>query len=35
MIVCQCNVITDRQILATLANEPFWMPRSPIELTST
>jgi bacterioferritin-associated ferredoxin len=32
MIVCHCNVLTDTQILATLADEPLSMPRSPVQV---
>jgi bacterioferritin-associated ferredoxin len=32
MIVCHCNVLTDKQILATLADEPLTMPRSPVQV---
>jgi bacterioferritin-associated ferredoxin len=32
MIVCHCNVLTDTQILATLADEPLSMPRSPAQV---
>jgi len=31
MIVCHCNVITDKQLLDTLADEPVSMPRSPVQ----
>ena len=32
MIVCHCNVLSDKQILATLADEPLSMPRSPVQV---
>lgn len=32
MIICQCNVLTDRQILAILADEPLSMTRSPVQV---
>ena len=32
MIVCHCNVLSDKDILATLANEPLTMPRSPVQV---
>lgn len=31
MIVCSCNVLSDAQILATLASEPRHAPRSPVQ----
>ncbi len=31
MIVCSCNVLTDTQILATLADEAAFGPRSPAQ----
>ncbi len=31
MIVCQCNVLTHDQVLATLKDEPAHAPRSPVE----
>ena len=32
MIVCHCNVLSDKQILATLADEPLSMLRSPVQV---
>ncbi len=32
MIVCHCNVLSDKQILATLADEALSMPRSPVQV---
>ena len=32
MIVCHCNVLTDKAILATLADEPANAPRSPAQV---
>jgi bacterioferritin-associated ferredoxin len=31
MIVCSCNVLSDSQILATLASEEATRPRSPVQ----
>ena len=31
MIVCSCNALSDRQILATLQSEDAAMPRSPVQ----
>ena len=31
MIVCSCNVLTDKQILATLEDETEFGPRSPVQ----
>jgi bacterioferritin-associated ferredoxin len=31
MIVCSCNVLSDSQILATLASEEAARPRSPVQ----
>jgi bacterioferritin-associated ferredoxin len=31
MIVCSCNVLSDRQILATLKSEDTARPRSPVQ----
>jgi bacterioferritin-associated ferredoxin len=31
MIVCQCNVLTDAQIVETLRDEPSHQPRTPVQ----